>query len=75
MGERQSLIETGRRWVEHAPPAVQSAEGLVGFRGVLFVCVKCSSRICGRGCDLKKLADIPVWEPETIVCDLCEGKR
>ncbi len=69
---KDQLIETGRRWLEHAPPATQSANGLVGWRGGVDVCADCASRIIGRGCDLSMLASKPVWQPGEITCDLCE---
>ena len=70
--ERRELIELGRRWLEHAPPAeANKAMGLVGFTGKIAVCNTCAGRILGRGCDLNMLADSPVWKPEQLTCDLC----
>lgn len=72
--QRENLIWIGRQFLEHAPPARQPAvAGLVGYKGELEVCVRCADRILGRGCNLRMLADVPVWEPDTVACDLCQG--
>lgn len=69
----EGLIEIGRRYLEHAPNDFPPpAEGLVGWNGNgVDVCAECAGRIMARGCDMKKIADIPVWEPNTVLCDLC----
>ena len=68
-------IALARQWLEHSPPATESASGLVGWNGLgVDVCAKCANRIMGRGCDFKQIATKPVWEPETIDCRVCEGK-
>ncbi len=68
---RTDLIQIGKQWLEGSPPPTESAPDLRGFSGGIKVCSSCASRIMGRGCDLKLLANKPVWEPETLSCDLC----
>ena len=75
--DREKLIELGRQWIEHSPPADRKNPELLGWSGELdFVCADCASRIFGRGCDMKRLADHPVWKSYYMralpKCDLCE---
>jgi len=74
-GTKMDYVRTGRQWVEHAPPATMGPEGLSGWKGNISVCVSCASRIVGRGCDLKMLADTPVWDDIAFRCDLCGTDR
>ena len=63
------LIEKGKEWLENSPPAQPGPAGLIGFTGPAgFVCQPCASRIMGRGCNFKRLADFPVWDdmPESV---------
>ncbi len=69
------LIELGRHWLEHAPDVGMRLGDLAGWTGnVGFVCQRCASRIMGRGCNLRMLADTPVWGQTALKCDLCEAK-
>ena len=69
-----TLIELGKSWIEHAPPAGKIQAGLVGWSGeVGFVCAVCASRIVGRGCRLTTLAKNPVWDLKPCKCALCEN--
>lgn len=69
----QELILIGRGWLHGAPPSQPGAPDLLGFTGpVGFVCADCSGRIIGRGCQLRMLADAPLWKPSTAPsCALC----
>lgn len=76
--KKSELIETGRQWLEHAPPATDGPEDLAGYTGAINVCSSCASRILGRGCNLRMFASTPVWdvngfgELKKFECDLCE---
>lgn len=72
--EKEAAIKMGREWLEHAPEAGVTNPELAGWGGIIKVCSGCASRILGRGCDLKSLATVPVWKPESITCDLCKEK-
>jgi hypothetical protein len=66
------LIETGRQWIEYAPPpADRCTPNLEGFRDPIQVCKNCASRIIGRGCNLRMLASEPVWVPDRVQCQIC----
>lgn len=69
----EALVKLGRAWLENAPPAqADLSPSLAGWIGpVGFVCKACASRILGRGCDLKKLADVPAWDSAPSACALC----
>jgi hypothetical protein len=68
-----SLVNMGREWLANSPPAKISEAGLTGWSGpVGFVCSSCASRIMGRGCNFKALADCPVWENPQTPCSLCD---
>lgn len=72
--KKAELIAVGREWLEYSPPAGPVAPDLIGMRGpVGFVCSICASRILKRGCDLKQLANVPVWSGgvEQWTCALC----
>ena len=77
---REELIKLGRQWLEHSPPAGKANPELIGWSGELdFVCADCASRIFGRGCDMNRLADHPVWKSYYMraipKCDLCEVEQ
>ena len=62
---KDQLITLGRQWLEHAPAAKPSAQDLLGFCDPLeFVCCDCSGRILGRGCNLRQIARIPIWQDD-----------
>jgi hypothetical protein len=72
---KDELIKLGKQWLKHSPPATKPQnEDLIGFSGNINVCQECSGRILNRGCNLKQLADTPIWKPATFTCDLC-GKN
>ena len=66
------LVTMGREWLEHSPQANAGADGLAGWSGAAgFVCACCATRILMRGCNLRMLADTPVWG-DAPACSLCE---
>ena len=71
------LVELGRGWLENSPPAKHEGDARPeGWEGpVGFVCQVCAARIMGRGCDIKRLANSPVWEKTEDICELCGGKK
>ena len=68
---KAELIEIGREWLEHSPPATPGPDDLAGWTDPLDICAPCASRIVARGCDLRMLAARPVWVPDERRCDLC----
>ena len=73
--EKTEAIRMGREWLVHSPPFDRNAiyYGCVGMTGAAgFVCRECCIRITGRGCNLKTIANVPIWEPGNYVCSLCE---
>lgn len=66
-------IKLGREWLENAPPFDGVYVGPDFMSGVVgCVCRGCCRRVVARGCDMKRIANVPIWEA-TIndVCDLC----
>ena len=73
--EKTEAPRMGREWLEHSPPFDRRAiyHGCAGMTGAAgFVCHECCMRITGRGCNLKAIASVPIWEPGNYVCALCE---
>jgi len=69
----QERIDLGRRFLEHAPtdPGPTNPD-IAGWNGKgVNVCAVCAGRILARGCDLRTIADLPVWSPNVIDCDIC----
>ena len=70
---REERIALARRFIEHAPAAQSAPPDLMGWNGLgVNVCVDCSGRIIGRGCDFTLIATKAVWKPATIQCDVCK---
>jgi len=67
-----------RRTLEGCPPPAQTADGLMGWKGgeLSPVCVKCTSRLAGRGIDTKTLTENPIWTDGRTAnygaCQLCD---
>ncbi len=70
---KEEAINTGREWLEQSPPFDGVYVGPDFMSGVVgCVCRGCCRRIAARGCDLKRIASVPIWEAAmTDVCDLC----
>lgn len=72
---KAELVELGRRWLEHAPAASDGPPGLLGHIGPAgFICANCAGRIAARGCDLGRLAPLPLYLVDTArrpKCALC----
>jgi len=66
-------IQLGQEWLENSPPFDGVYAGPDFMSGVAgCVCRKCCRRILARGCDLKRIANVPMWEATADqVCDLC----
>ena len=74
------VLDVYRRFIEHAPPPLPAAPGLIGFVDGLghFLCSTCSGRIMARGCSMKGPVT-PVWHHSPAggfferldACDLC----
>lgn len=66
-------INLGREWLENAPPFDGVSVGpdfMSGAAGC--VCRGCCRRIVARGCDLRRIANVPIWEATVNdACDLC----
>lgn len=74
---KEKAIKAGREWLVHSPPFDRNAiyYGCAGMTGAAgFVCRECCLRITARGCNLKAIANVPVWELGNYVCSLCEPK-
>lgn len=79
---KADIIALAQRFLEHAPPATPAkATDLLGWAGAyrVFICEQCAGRIIARGCDMKRIASVPVWKganPPPPPCDICHnGKR
>jgi hypothetical protein len=66
-------IQLGQEWLANSPPFDGVYVGPDFMSGVAgCVCRGCCRRIVGRGCDLKRIANVPIWEATANdVCDLC----
>ena len=66
-------IKLGREWLENSPPFDGVYVGPDFMSGVIgCACRVCCRRIAARGCDLKRIANVPIWEATmNNVCDLC----
>ena len=66
-------IQLGQEWLANSPPfdgVYVGPDFMFGIAGC--VCRGCCRRIVGRGCDLKRIANVPIWEATANdVCDLC----
>lgn len=66
-------IQLGQEWLANSPPfdgVYVGPDFMSGIAGC--VCRGCCHRIVGRGCDLKRIANLPIWEATANdVCDLC----
>ena len=71
----ETNLEIAKRFMEHGPKDIgPSNPDLVGWTGKgVDICSECAGRILGRGCDLSRVASVPVWKPSTIKCELCKG--
>ena len=68
---QEEAIKAGREWLEHSPPFDGVYHGPHGMRGPAgFVCGECCKRIIARGCNLRAIASIPVWEKADEQCNL-----
>jgi len=70
---KEEAIKTVREWLEHSPPFDGVYYGPDFMSGAVgCVCSGCCRRIVGRGCDLKRIANVPIWEATVNdMCDLC----
>lgn len=70
---QSEAIKLGQEWLAHAPPfdgIYYGPDLMSGLAGR--VCRGCCRRIVARGCDLKRIANVPIWEATmNDVCDLC----
>ena len=73
--KKTEAIRMGREWLDHSPPFDRNAiyygpSGMTGAAG--FVCRECCLRITGRGCNLKAIASMPLWDATGRTCSLCD---
>lgn len=66
-------IKIGQEWIENAPSPDGAIVGPAAMNGPAgCVCRACCRRIIARGCNLKLIASIPLWETSpTYICNLC----
>ena len=66
-------IKLGQEWLTNSPPFDDVYVGPDLMSGVAGrVCRGCCRRIVARGCDLRRIANVPIWEATLDdICDLC----
>jgi len=71
---QSEAIKLGQEWLANSPPfdgVYVGPDFMSGNAGC--VCRECCRRIVGRGCDLKRIANVPIWEKTNETCDLCKS--
>ena len=69
---KTEAIQLGQEWISNAPPTSGIYYGPTFFSGIVgLACNKCCHRIMARGCNLKRIANVPIWDASEGKCDLC----